>query len=74
MLKMKPQCERCQASTPQKGVAFICSFECTFCEDCTKQMNATCPNCNGNLVLRPTRTKKPTSVATSLIRRKLFGS
>jgi glutathione S-transferase len=57
MLKLKPNCERCDKNLPPiDGKAYICSFECTFCSDCTKQIfRHVCPNCNGNLVLRPTR-------------------
>jgi hypothetical protein len=25
--------------------AFICSFECTFCAECTAQLGGVCPNC-----------------------------
>ena len=36
MLKMKPACERCAAALPaDRTGAFICSFECGFCEACT---------------------------------------
>jgi len=55
MLKMKPHCEKCDAPTGLTDVAYMCSFECTFCKTCTESMNHVCPNCNGNLVLRPTR-------------------
>jgi len=37
------------------GLAFICSYECTFCEKCTDSMHNTCPNCGGELVRRPKR-------------------
>ncbi|QDP02977.1 DUF1272 domain-containing protein [Thalassotalea sp. PS06] len=33
----------------------MCSYECTFCKECSATMNFICPNCNGELVLRPTR-------------------
>jgi len=62
MLEMKKQCEKCGAATDLTGVAYICSFECTFCAACTKTMKSVCPNCSGNLVLRPTRTKSPVAV------------
>ena len=52
-LAMKPQCEKCSAALSPTGAAFICTFECTFCEPCTKKMNAVCPNCGGELVPRP---------------------
>ena len=34
----------------------ICTFECTFCQDCAEnRLNGACPNCGGNLVTRPIR-------------------
>lgn len=71
MLKMKPACERCNARLGLIDEAFICSFECTFCPECTEALNANCPNCNGNLVLRPTRRSSPTEVAKSGFKAKL---
>lgn len=35
-LKMKKQCEKCGTATGQTDVAYICSFECTFCKACTE--------------------------------------
>ena len=33
----------------------ICSFECTFCKPCAEgRLHGRCPNCSGNLSLRPT--------------------
>lgn len=55
-LLMKPDCERCSAPLPHESVAYICSYECTFCESCAQQMAATCPNCGGELLRRPRRT------------------
>ena len=56
MLKMKPACERCAAALPaDRTGAFICSFECTFCEACAGgQLTGACPNCAGVLLPRPT--------------------
>lgn len=57
MLIMKPGCERCDVDLPadQEG-AWICSFECTFCTDCsTQHLRGACPNCGGALCERPTR-------------------
>lgn len=35
----------------------ICSFECTFCEDCAEtRFQGICPNCKGQLLARPSRT------------------
>lgn len=73
MLKMKKQCEKCGAMTGLTDIAFICSYECTFCEACTQQMGHVCPNCQGNLVLRPTRTKNPAQALVSQIKGKLLG-
>jgi uncharacterized protein len=56
MLAMRPDCERCGIDLPadQHG-AFICSFECTFCAECTDALDERCPNCGGELTDRPTR-------------------
>jgi len=59
MLEMRPDCERCGRDLPPDAAdARICSFECTFCRDCTTEMEGTCPNCGGNLVARPTRAER----------------
>ncbi len=57
MLKLKPNCECCDADLPPSAKnARICTFECTFCAECTDTRFAgTCPNCGGNLVPRPVR-------------------
>jgi uncharacterized protein len=55
-LELKPACEKCGASLPaDSGDARICTYECTFCAQCTDAMNGTCPNCGGELVPRPRR-------------------
>lgn len=54
-LQMKPGCEQCGARLFPDGEAFICSYECTFCHLCTGEMEATCKNCGGELILRPRR-------------------
>lgn len=61
MLEMRPVCERCDAPLPPEARAFICSYECTFCADCTTEMGAVCPNCGGELVVRPRRRPGPDS-------------
>ncbi|GAB7007067.1 hypothetical protein JCM18899A_45400 [Nocardioides sp. AN3] len=34
----------------------ICSFECTFCRDCTdRTLQGICPNCGGGFTPRPVR-------------------
>lgn len=56
MLAMKPNCMCCDRDISHGDPAFICSFECTFCPDCTNgRLGGVCPNCNGNLTPRPTR-------------------
>ena len=57
MLALLPNCECCDRDLPNGSPdARICSFECTFCADCAEQrFDGVCPNCGGDLVLRPTR-------------------
>ena len=74
MLKMKNKCEKCGQALAQTDLAYICSYECTFCESCTTEIKNTCPNCNGDLVKRPTRTRGVVDVATSHVRKKIFGA
>ncbi len=58
MLEMHPDCEKCGTDLAAfAGGAFICSFECTFCADCTDDMDERCPNCGGELMDRPARSK-----------------
>ncbi|MEP6473514.1 MAG: DUF1272 domain-containing protein [Gemmatimonadota bacterium] len=52
---MRPVCESCSVLLDQQDLAFICSFECTFCPGCTVKVNKQCPNCGGELLRRPTR-------------------
>jgi len=73
MLKMKSKCEKCSEPLMAEGTARICSFECTFCDNCSLAMQHTCPNCQGELVKRPTRLRSPIQVAGSQIKQKLFG-
>jgi hypothetical protein len=55
-LEMRPDCERCGKDLPAEAQgAFICSFECTFCDPCTEALGHRCPNCGGELAPRPTR-------------------
>ena len=61
-LEMRTSCERCGRSLDVTDVAYICTFECTFCAACTDQLNAVCPNCGGELVRRP---RRPAPEATS---------
>jgi len=54
-LEMRNVCEKCGDELTPDGDAFICSYECTFCKDCTDKMDNVCPNCGGELVRRPKR-------------------
>ncbi|MGO9427005.1 MAG: DUF1272 domain-containing protein [Steroidobacteraceae bacterium] len=57
MLQLRPNCECCNADLPPASAdARICSFECTFCAQCAESVLAgVCPNCGGELVVRPRR-------------------
>ncbi|MCC7120775.1 MAG: DUF1272 domain-containing protein [Gammaproteobacteria bacterium] len=56
MLELRPNCECCDRDLPpETPFARICSFECTFCADCAQQLGGRCPNCGGDLVVRPRR-------------------
>ena len=57
MLTLKPGCECCDRDLPPDSIdARICSFECTFCNDCAEnKLGGRCPNCSGNFVARPIR-------------------
>lgn len=52
-LEMRDECERCGTALTDGGVAFICSYECTFCASCAEEMDHVCPNCGGELATRP---------------------
>lgn len=53
MLDMRPDCEACGRDLPPDATdALICSFECTFCAG---HGLTSCPNCGGQLTMRPTR-------------------
>lgn len=53
VLEMKAVCERCEKHLDESDECYICTYECTFCPDCTSIMDAVCPNCSGELVRRP---------------------
>jgi len=57
MLELRPNCECCDRDLPaQSADARICTFECTFCAECADRLlKRACPNCGGNLVVRPIR-------------------
>ncbi|MFI8374627.1 DUF1272 domain-containing protein [Pseudomonas helleri] len=57
MLELRPNCECCNCELPPDSpLARICSFECTFCASCSEQvLGGLCPNCGGELLVRPRR-------------------
>ena len=57
MLEIRPCCEHCGKDLPNTSTeAMICTFECTYCEDCALGLfENVCPNCNGNFTKRPIR-------------------
>lgn len=57
MLLLKPNCECCGKTLPPENTdARICSFECTFCAQCSETFfDCLCPNCGGELLRRPVR-------------------
>ena len=64
-LEMRPACEKCDTATPAHGEAWICSWECTFCRNCSQAGAAPCPNCGGELVARPRRIEDPGEAAAA---------
>ncbi|WP_425604263.1 DUF1272 domain-containing protein [Natrinema gelatinilyticum] len=52
-LEMRSECERCHRPLEKSDESYICAYECTFCPDCTAELDAVCPNCSGELVCRP---------------------
>ena len=60
MLQLRPSCEHCnRALPPDSADARICSFECTFCAACVKDvLLGVCPNCGGGFEARPIRPRR----------------
>ena len=54
-LEMRHECEGCGKVLEPDGDAYICSYECTFCQECAHGNENICPNCGGELVPRPKR-------------------
>jgi uncharacterized protein len=65
MLEMRNSCERCDQPLGLDAVAYICSYECTFCNGCANgELAGACPNCGGELVHRPRRPAVAASAAS----------
>jgi uncharacterized protein len=60
MLELRPSCEHCNKLLPPDSLdARICTFECTFCENCVNTViENVCPNCGGGFAPRPIRPSK----------------
>ncbi len=58
-LSLRPNCEWCDKDLPPDAAeARICSYECTFCADCVRDvLHDVCPTCGGGFVPRPIRPK-----------------
>lgn len=52
---MRDDCEQCGALLRADDVAYICSYECTYCAGCYDAFEHRCKNCDGELVRRPRR-------------------
>lgn len=56
MLELRPNCEICDRDLPPSAEnAWICTYECTYCTECARELMNVCPNCGGNLQPRPLR-------------------
>ena len=58
-LEMRGACEKCgKTLLHDSAEVYICSFECTWCGACVEAMSHACPNCGGELLRRPRRSKR----------------
>ena len=59
MLEIRLSCEQCDKPLPNdSSEAMICTYECTFCAECVKNiLQNVCPNCGGGFEKRPSRPK-----------------
>lgn len=57
MLDLSPDCQRCGRALAEDAIdAYVCGFECTWCQRCADgPLKGICPNCGGELVRRPRR-------------------
>jgi hypothetical protein len=49
-------------------MAYICSYECTYCEACANKNEYVCKNCGGELKERPRREKSLTDLIFSKLK------
>jgi hypothetical protein len=59
-MEIRLNCENCDKPLPnESSEAMICTFDCTFCQDCVNHiLKNVCPNCGGGFEKRPTRPKE----------------
>jgi hypothetical protein len=55
MLEMKNKCLECDFELSDSSDAYICSYECTYCDTCATDRKFLCKNCGGDLKERPRR-------------------
>src|SRR5262245_51818787 len=69
MLELRPNCEWCDRELPPDAAdARICSYECTFCADCVRDvLHDVCPNCGGGFQVRPIRPARALRDGTGLV-------
>ncbi|WP_102797275.1 DUF1272 domain-containing protein [Bowmanella denitrificans] len=69
MLELRPTCECCNCPLPPDSEqAWICSYECTFCQHCVEHiLQNVCPNCGGGFTARPIRPKQAYRPGVSLL-------
>ena len=48
----KGKCGKCEKALMVHTDGYSCSFQCTFCDDCTTAFQFVCPNCGGELETR----------------------
>jgi two-component system LytT family sensor kinase len=52
---METECAGCGRDLAADAEAYVCSYACTFCAECTSRKQNICPHCGGELVRRPRR-------------------
>ena len=55
-LEMRTRCERCGRRLSGTDEAYVCSYECTYCVECSLTADRRCSLCDGELTRRPRRT------------------
>ncbi|MEZ7831604.1 MAG: DUF1272 domain-containing protein [Gammaproteobacteria bacterium] len=68
VLELRPNCELCDKNLPAASTqAHICTYECTFCSHCVKNvLYNVCPNCGGGFSKRPIRPRTERRPGVSL--------